>query len=862
MLQNSPGPAYSGPGIVAAPPDFPVEKGFDVATLLFRLGRGSSRHPFVVIAAWVVTIAAAAGAYLGFGGTLADTFTIPGTETDRVSQQLSQEISGVDGATARVVFQTEDGSPFTDQQISQIGDALDSLTSIDDVSSVLNPFESAQQREAQAQQLADGADQIAQARDQLDATAQQLDDSQAQLEASQEQLDAAIAAAKDAGTYDAASAQFDAQQQQIAEGLAQVADGRAQLEQGRTDLEAQQAKLDLGKTLAGYASELRTVSADNSTALAAVTFTVSGFSLSQETKDAVVDTVRSASIPGVEANFSADLVTDVGGVLGVGEIAGVVIALIVLMVMMRTVLPALQPIVTSLVGVGVGVATALAFSGVVDMQSVTPVLGVMLGLAVGIDYALFIVNRHRTQLRTGMPLHESVGLATGTSGNAVVFAGSTVLVALLALNVTGVPFLGVMGSVAAFAVAVAVVNALTLTPAILGLIGQRALNKRERATVGAPHHSEGAFTPMRTRNALLAFGAATVALLVLAIPATSMRLGLPDGTQEPEDSTQYRAYFAIADNFGEGLNGTMLVTADLPEPVAEDQVLATQARIAGELMSHEDVAAVAPIAVSDDRGFLAFQVIPSSGPSSVATTDLVNDLRASSPLDDGTVLGVAGEASGSIDISQKLSDALPLYLLVVVGLSLIILIVVFRSIVVPIIATAGFVLSLFASFGVITAIYQWGWLSSIFGVHDPGPVLSFLPIFLTGILFGLAMDYQLFITSGMREAYVHGASAREAVVAGMRHGRAVVTAAAIIMAAVFGGFVFSEITMIRPMGLGMATGVLFDAFVVRMVIVPALMHLAGESAWWLPRWLDRILPNVDVEGAQLEREHPAPLTTT
>lgn len=795
-----------------------------MARLLFRIGRDSSRHPLYVIAAWAVALVAAAGAFLGFGGSLADTFSIPGTETDRVTAQLSEEISGVDGATARLVFQTEDGTAFSDSQIARIGDALDSLTSIDGVSSVLNPFESAQQRAAQAQQLADGAEQIAQAHEQLDATAQQLADAEARPGSSPAELDAA----------------------------------RAQLEQARAELQAQETQLTLGSQLADYASELRTVSADGSTALAAATFNVGGLSLSQETKDAVVGTMEDVAIPGVEVNFSADLVTEVGGILGIGEIAGVMIALIVLMVMMRAVLPSLQPIVTSVVGVGVGLATALAFSSVVDMQSVTPVLGVMLGLAVGIDYSLFIVNRHRTQLRTGMSVHESVGLANGTAGNAVVFAGATVVVALLALNVTGVPFLGVMGSVAAFAVGVAVLNALTLTPALLGLMGLRALNTRERATIGAPHHTQSASTPLRTRNAIFAFAASTLALLVIAIPATSMRLGLPDGTQEPMDSTQYRAYFAIAQNFGEGLNGTMLVTADLPQQVSEEQVLATQTRIAGELMSHSDVSAVAPIAVSDDRDFMAFQVIPSSGPSSVATTNLVSDLRASSPLADGTALGVAGEASGSIDISQKLSDALPLYLAVVVGLSLIILVIVFRSIVVPVLATAGFVLSLFASFGVVTAVYQWGWLSAIFGVHDPGPVLSFLPIFLTGILFGLAMDYQLFITSGMREAYIHGASARDAVVAGVRHGRAVVTAAAIIMAAVFGGFVFSEITMIRPMGLGMAAGVLFDAFVVRMVIVPALMHLAGESAWWLPRWLDRILPNVDIEGSQLEREHPVP----
>ena len=854
--------ALKMPTIDAAESPLPLfvslEKGLDVAKLLFRIGRDSSRHPMMVIAGWVVALVAAAGAYLGFNGSIADTFSIPGTETDRVTQQLSEEITGVDGATARIVFSTEDGAPFTEEQIAQIGAALDQLTSIDTVANVLNPFESAQQREAQTQQLDDGADQLSAARGQLDAEAQQLGDTQAQLEASQEQLDAAVAQAKAADMYDASADQFAAQEQQIDDGLVQVSDGRAQLEQGRADLQNQEDQLALGGQLVDYASELRTVSTDGSTALGAVTFDVGGLSLTQDTKDAVVQTMEDAQISSVEINFSADLVTDAGGVLGVGEIVGVLIALIVLIVMMRAILPALQPIVTSFVGIAVAVATALAFSDVVEMQSVTPALGVMLGLAVGIDYALFIINRHRTQLRTGMRLHESVGLANGTAGNAVVFAGATVIVALLALNVTGVPFLGIMGSVAALAVAVAVLNALTLTPALLGLIGVRALSKSERATIGAPHHTAAPVTPMRTGRAITSFIVATIALLVIALPAMSMRLGLPDGTQEPVDSTQYRAYFAIADTFGEGLNGTMLVTADLPAPVSEDQVLATQVDIASALMSHRDVAAVAPIAVSDDLGFMAFQVIPSSGPSSVSTTNLVNELRASSPLEGGTVLGIAGEASGSIDISQKLSDALPLYLAVVVGLSLIILIIVFRSIVVPVLATAGFVLSLFASFGVVTAVYQWGWLSPMFGVHDPGPILSFLPIILTGILFGLAMDYQLFITTGMREAYVHGTPAREAVVAGLNHGRAVVTAAAIIMAAVFGGFVFSELSLIRPMGLGLAAGMLFDAFVVRMAIVPALMHLAGESAWWLPHWLDRILPNVDVEGSQLEREHPIP----
>jgi len=279
-------------------------------------------------------------------------------------------------------------------------------------------------------------------------------------------------------------------------------------------------------------------------------------------------------------------------------------------------------------------------------------------------------------------------------------------------------------------------------------------------------------------------------------------------------------------------------------------------------MSHDAVVAVLPIAVSEDSDFLAFQVIPEGGPSSESTEQLVHDLRDSSPLEDGTVLGVAGSASGNIDISEKLASVLPIYLLVVAGLSILILIVVFRSLLVPIIATAGFVLSLFAAFGAVTAVYQWGWFGNLFGVHDPGPILSFLPIMMTGILFGLAMDYQLFLASGMRESYVHGLPARTAVVAGLRHGRAVVTAAAIIMVSVFGGFIFSHIAMIRPVGFALAIGVLLDAFVVRMVIVPSLMHLTGDAAWWLPKWLDRILPNVDVEGSALEREHPVAVAAT
>jgi RND superfamily putative drug exporter len=361
---------------------------------------------------------------------------------------------------------------------------------------------------------------------------------------------------------------------------------------------------------------------------------------------------------------------------------------------------------------------------------------------------------------------------------------------------------------------------------------------------------------MRTWRAALTVVVTAVALLIVAIPALSMRVGLPDGSSEPVGSTTYDAFTETADAFGAGSTGPLLVTATVSAGVPEAEVTATQLRVAKTLADQHDVAAVAPIAVSKDRELLAFQVVPKDGPNSVSTEKLVNALRDLGPLEGGIRLGVSGQTAINQDISANLAAVLPLYLLVVVGLSLLIMVLVFRSLLVPLIATGGFILSLFATYGAITALFQWGWGADALGIHT-GPILSFLPVILVGILFGLAMDYQLFLASGMREAYVHGAPARLAVARGFRAGRTVVTAAALIMVSVFGGFVFSESTMIRSIGFGLAFGVLVDAFVVRMLLMPALMHLLGRSAWWIPRWLDRLLPNVDVEGAALERRHHA-----
>lgn len=839
-----------------------------MAGLLYRLGRSSARHPWRVVAAWLVALLVAGAAYLGFGGTLVSTVSIPGTATDRLTQRLQEELPGTSGGTGTVVFSTADGEAFDETQRAGVAAAVAAAAEVEGVQTAVDPFATEAQRAAQAQQLADGAAQAEAGRAQLEAGQAELDANRAQLEAARAQLDtaraqlAAGAAAAGPGASSAAAAaqaaaaqaQLDAQQAQLEAGLAQLEAAQAELDAGREQLEAQAPQLEDGQALLDMAAQIRQVSQDGSAALATVVFEDPQFDVTPETKDAVIAAVQDAVPDGVLADFSNELASGVPQLGGAAEAIGVAVAVVVLLVMLGTLVAAGLPLLNALLGVGVAALGTLAFSSVVEMSSVTPVLGLMLGLAVGIDYSLFILNRHRQQLRRGVPVDESIGLATGTSGNAVVFAGSTVLIALLALNVTGIPFLGLMGTAAAASVAVAVLLAVTLTPALLSLAGTRVLPRRARERAGEEHHAPARV--MSTPRAVLSLVLGVAVLLVAALPAASMRLGLPDGSQEATDTTQYRAYTTTEREFGEGANGTLLVVADLADGVGEDELTAAQADLGAVLVEQEDVRAVAPIGANEDRSVLAFQVLPGTGPNDVATEELVHALRDLTADDPEATFSVAGVASANIDISEKLSDALPGYLALVVGLSLLILVMVFRSVLVPLVATLGFVLSLLATFGAVTAVYQWGWAGELFGVHDPGPVLSFLPTIVIGILFGLAMDYQLFLTSGVREAYAHGATARQAVAEGVRAGRAVVTAAAIIMVSVFAGFVFSHIAVIRPMGFALAFGVLVDAFVVRMTLVPAVLHLAGEKAWWLPRWLDRLLPDVDVEGAKLERDHP------
>ncbi|MGV1006002.1 MAG: MMPL family transporter [Candidatus Nanopelagicales bacterium] len=824
-----------------------------MAELLYRLGKWAAHNPWRVIAAWIAALVLAGVGYTVGHKELANSFDIPGMPSSEVVARLQESLPQYSGAAGTVVFGSEDGSALTIEQQTAISALAASAADLPDVAAVVDPFAAEAQRAAQAAQLETGKAQIAAGRAQLKAEQKKLAAGQAKLAAGRKQVTGAIEAAQAAGAPAEQLAALrtqlkglDAQQKELAAGAKKLAAGEA-------EIAAQEQQLQAGAALLAHAAPIRVVSADGSTAVVNVSFTRPRLDLDTASKEAVVAHFTAESIPGVEVGVSTEIAQGVPKIIGVGEAAGVLIALLVLLIMLRSAIGALIPIMTALTGVAIGVLASLSFSGIVQMAVVTPVLGVMLGLAVGIDYSLFILNRHRKQLRAGAELGESVGLADGTAGNAVVFAGSTVIVALLALNVTGIPFLGVMGSVGAVAVATAVLIAVSLTPALLGLAGQRVLDLSHREEA-APPTLESA-QPMPNRRAILTTLGAVAVLGVLAIPAMSMRVGLPDGGSEPVGSQAQRAFVMTEAKFGPGANGPLLVTASLPDGLSQEQIAGAQLQVVNAVAGLEGVTAVAPVAVAQDGGLAAFQVIPDGGPNSEVTENVVRELRTLTPLEGAGELGVAGQAAINIDISERLSDILPIYLLVVVGLSLLIMVVVFRSLVVPLIATGGFILSLLATYGAIVAVFQWGWLSGLFGIETPGPILNFLPVILVGILFGLAMDYQLFLSTGMREAYAHGMPARQAVMAGYRIGHNVVIAAGLIMVAVFGGFVFSESTIIRSLGFGLAVGILLDAFVVRLLLMPALMHLVGERAWWLPNWLDRILPNVDVEGAALERRH-------
>lgn len=542
--------------------------------------------------------------------------------------------------------------------------------------------------------------------------------------------------------------------------------------------------------------------------------------------------------------------------LGGGEILGLLVAALVLILTLGSLRAAGMPLVTALVGVGIGLGGALGLSHTIELTSATPVLALMVGLAVGIDYALFIANRaRRLILNDGKDAYAATGQAVGTAGSAVVFAGLTVIVALGGLTLIGITFLTTMALVAAATVALAVMVALTLLPALLGVIGEGLASKKAREKAKADRGKTG-FATKWVRGVISHRAIVTTAIVallaVLAIPAASMSFGMPSGSTANLDTDERLAHDAISANFGEGYNAPLLTVTKLAEGQEIDPI--DLPLLALDLRDIEGVETAQPMGLSEDGKVAIVSVIPEHGPNSEETQALVHELR-----DTGTEVvgleassfGVAGLTAVNIDISEKLSDVLPIYITIIVVLSLLILLVVFRSVLIPIKATIGFLLSIGATFGIITAVFQWGWAKQLFGFDTTGPILSFLPIMVTGILYGLAMDYEMFLVTSMRQAHVQGYEGNSAIVEGFSRSSRVVVAAATIMVAVFAGFIFSGDPMVKQFGTALALGILIDAFLVRLTLVPAIMSFLGKYAWWIPKWLNRILPNLDVEGHAL-----------
>ncbi|MFG1921691.1 MMPL family transporter [Cryptosporangium sp. NPDC048952] len=760
-----------------------------MATLLYRLGRGSFRRRKLVVALWLVVLVALGGAAVAFKGATTNDFALPGTESQRALDALAREFPAASGATGTIVVAAPEGKTLTDPSFAAaIKGLVKEAASLPGVVGAVDPY-----------------------------SAQALTPD---------------------GRYALIQVQFDKRADEVTE------EERAAYE------ESGQAALDSG----------------------------------------------------VQVEHGGEVMSsppEVGGT----EAIGVVIALVVLLITFGSLVAAGMTMLNALIGVGAGMAGLFALTSVIELNSTAPILALMLGLAVGIDYSLFITSRHRQHLTEGLDPEEAAGRSVGTAGSAVVFAGITVIIALAGLSVVNIPFLTAMGLAAAGTVAVAVLVAVTLLPALLGFARLRVLPRKARTELAAasgagPHGAgpHGAATHAAEHAAVEhagkhasgevaaadspgagkhekpvkeAFGFRWARLIIklrvpviilgilglglLAIPAKDMRLSLPDPSQAAEGTPARAAADLISEGFGPGFNGrlALVVATDSPE-----QTGAAVQKVNQALAGTPNLVAVAPPNLSPDRQTALLGIIPKDGPTAASTETLVHDVRDRTAGIDGADVSLTGQTAIGIDVSEKLSHALPIYLALVVGLSVLLLMLVFRSILVPLKAAAGFLLTVGTTFGITVWIFQEGHLADLVGVSTPGPLVSFLPILLIGILFGLAMDYEVFLVSRMREDFVHGEGAQEAVVSGMGHGARVVTAAALIMTSVFAGFVLIDDPTIKSVGFALALGVAVDAFIVRMTIVPAVISLFGRAAWWLPRWLNRILPNVDIEGEKL-REHLA-----
>jgi putative drug exporter of the RND superfamily len=602
-----------------------------------------------------------------------------------------------------------------------------------------------------------------------------------------------------------------------------------------------------------------TMSADRTIAFADVHYGDQASEVSEQAVEDLTAAASSAERAGLEVQFGGDVMNaNVEEPGRRSELIGIGVAIVVLLISFGSVVAMGLPLLTALIGLGVAMTGITLAANFLDVSSVAPVLATMIGLAVGIDYALFIVTRHRQNLAEGHSVEESAARANATAGGAVVFAGMTVVIALAGLSVVGIPFLTVMGLAAAGTVLVAIAIAVTLIPAMLGFAGPSIDRWRVgRARTGSHADSRQTLSARWARRVtdrpVVALVTGLAVMLLLAVPMLSMRTGMTDAGTNPPSTTQRQAYDLLADGFGPGFNGPLQIVVDLEGSTVETSAALSSTTAA--LAADPGVLLVGEPVINATQDTAIIPVVPRSGPSSAETEDLVHQLRhdvvPTLESATGASVLVAGATAAQIDMADKMTSALPIFMLLVVGLTFVLLMVVFRSVLVPLKAALAIMLSIVSSFGVLVAVFQWGWLKDVIGLEETVPIVSFLPMIMFAILFGLSMDYEVFILSRVREDYVRTGDGKRSVLTGLTSSARVITAAALIMISVFASFVLGDDPIIKMFGVGLAVAVLLDATVVRMVLVPATMALLDRSNWWLPRWLDRLLPNVDVEGERL-----------
>ena len=775
-----------------------------MSRFLYQLGSWSYRKIWPFLAVWLILLGALGFGAVNFAKSPSPTFSMPDMDSTVTQEEMNERFGVDDDAmsmpSGTVVIQAPEGKTLQDPDVmAQVDDMLDELKATGDFrepEAIVNPV------------LAAGG------------MAKQMGEAKAAQGMPQEQIDADLAA-------------------------------------------------------------LSPLSSDKTTGTVSVTFTdETVMDIPAETLDEVENILERYDDTDLTVKYSGNAFSGAGEMDGTAELIGMAVAAIVLLVTFGSLVAAGLPLIAAVVGVGVGILGVQLGTLLTDsISDMTPMLASMIGLAVGIDYSLFIVARFRNELISSSGLNDlspkelaqalkkmdrkqrahAMGMALGTAGGSVVFAGTTVLIALAALSIIRIPFLTTMALAAAATVAIAVLVALTFLPSLLGLLGTRAFAIRipgpkvpdpedEKPTMGL------LWARQIRKRPWLNLLAGVVLLGILAIPAANLRLAMPtDGTAKL-GSPQREAYEMVNDAFGPGRNAPMIAYVDTADVAEQDRMGAYQTLLQ-DFAGTDGVVNAQIVQTTDNFDAAQILITPNSGATDQETTDTMERLREfKQPFEDetGATFGITGITPIFDDISQMLSDVLVPYIAIVLGLAFIVLMLVFRSLWVPLIAALGFGLSMAATFGVTVAIFQEG----MFGlIDDPQPLLSFLPIMLIGLTFGLAMDYQVFLVTRMREGYVsRGKTAGNAVANGFKHGARVVTAAALIMISVFAAFMLIDEPFIKAMGFALAAGVLIDAFVVRMTLIPATMYLLGDRAWKIPRWLDKALPNLDIEGEKLHQE--------